>query len=199
MKKNWREKEKSSHHLWRMADELPEGENGWGFPDDENFARTVVFTIVVGILVITFLRFPKMTIFKFGLLIQAVIFRFFGKDMKWAATPDVATFIQAAQSRREKLQKKRLIFIRHGESTWNDTFNRSLNPIKFIPRLVYALMMELNLFVTGQCDSWFYDSPLSEGMSLCVLLISFIFSSVYSYFFSKSSFVSLRLLLFEKN
>ena len=144
--------------------EQPPSGGFWGLPDDEAAAQLVVFTLAAALLLVTFLRYPRMTIFKLRLLVQAAVFRFFGQDMKWPPTPDVATFIQAAASRRETPLRKRLILIRHGESTWNDTFNRSLNPIKFIPRLIYALMMELSLFVTGQCDSWFYDSPLSEGL-----------------------------------
>ena len=57
---------------------------------------------------------------------------------------------------------REIIFVRHGESTWNDTFNRSKNPIYFIPRLVKAWAYETWLFLSGREDSWFYDSPLSD-------------------------------------
>jgi len=63
-------------------------------------------------------------------------------------------------------KEKTLIFLRHGESTWNVTFNRSKNPIFFIPRLLYAGSYELYLLLTGTRDSWFYDSPLChEGIN----------------------------------
>lgn len=52
-----------------------------------------------------------------------------------------------------------------GESTWNQTFNRSKLPIFFIPRLIECMLLELQLIFTGKQDSWFIDSPLNtEGM-----------------------------------
>jgi hypothetical protein len=54
------------------------------------------------------------------------------------------------------------VFVRHGESTWNTTFNRSKLPWKFIPRLLDAAFKEIMLIITGQQDSWFIDSPLSD-------------------------------------
>uniref|UniRef100_A0A7S4I893 Uncharacterized protein n=1 Tax=Vannella robusta TaxID=1487602 RepID=A0A7S4I893_9EUKA len=63
-------------------------------------------------------------------------------------------------------KEKTLVLLRHGESTWNVTFNRSKNPIFFIPRLVYAGSYELYLLLSGTRDSWFYDSPLChEGIN----------------------------------
>ena len=62
----------------------------------------------------------------------------------------------------EVIQKARIVFVRHGESTWNETFNRSKNPIFFIPRIIYSVYIDLWLLLVGKRDSWFYDSPLSE-------------------------------------
>ena len=58
---------------------------------------------------------------------------------------------------REK-KTKTLILIRHGESIWNEVFNRGIN-WKLPFRLFYALARETMLFVTS--DSCLYDSPLS--------------------------------------
>jgi len=55
--------------------------------------------------------------------------------------------------------QKRLILIRHGESTWNEVFNSSFDwrwPIRFL----WAVARECSLFVTR--DSVFVDAPLSE-------------------------------------
>ena len=57
-------------------------------------------------------------------------------------------------------------FIRHGESEWNEVFNKGIPPglnvhkLKIIPRLIIALARELALSVTR--DSIFFDSPLNE-------------------------------------
>jgi broad specificity phosphatase PhoE len=66
-------------------------------------------------------------------------------------------------------REKTIILIRHGESTWNDTFNpghrnKVLFILLFLPNLLYAVLVELYYFVSGRdSDSWFYDSPLSNG------------------------------------
>ena len=62
---------------------------------------------------------------------------------------------------QEVIQRAKMIFVRHGESTWNETFNRSKNPIFFIPRIIYSCYVDLWLLLVGKRDSWFYDSPLS--------------------------------------
>jgi len=86
--------------------------------------------------------------------------------MKWKPTPDPEPLKKAMTNKDGVVvEKKTLVFIRHGESTWNYTFNKSLNPIFFIPRLIYSLLIEAYLLLTGKRDSWFYDSPLSaEGI-----------------------------------
>ena len=58
-----------------------------------------------------------------------------------------------------KKQTKTLILIRHGESIWNEIFNRGFN-WKFPFRLLYGLARETMLFVTT--DSCLFDSPLSN-------------------------------------
>lgn len=63
-------------------------------------------------------------------------------------------------------ERRTVIFIRHGESTWNDTFNKGHRKAivfiaLFIPNLIYALAFEFYLLLSGARDSWFYDSPLS--------------------------------------
>jgi len=71
-----------------------------------------------------------------------------------------------------KYKEKTIILIRHGESTWNDTFNagdrsKPLFVLFFIPNLIYAILMEIYFFIAGQdFNSWFFDSALSsKGVS----------------------------------
>jgi hypothetical protein len=67
-----------------------------------------------------------------------------------------------------KVESKTIIFVRHGESTWNDTFNRGDRSkpaflVAFLPGVMKALCYEWYFFVMGyEKDSWFYDSPLSQ-------------------------------------
>lgn len=54
---------------------------------------------------------------------------------------------------------KRVIFIRHGESDWNEIFNRGFGPM-FPVRVIIGLVREL--FKLPSYDSLFVDSPLSS-------------------------------------
>ncbi|CAN0520750.1 unnamed protein product, partial [Ectocarpus sp. 12 AP-2014] len=56
-------------------------------------------------------------------------------------------------------RRKRIIFIRHGESEWNEVFNRGFGP-SFLVRLVSAFVREVMMLSTR--DSVFFDSPLSN-------------------------------------
>jgi hypothetical protein len=58
-----------------------------------------------------------------------------------------------------KAKTKTIIFIRHGESKWNECFNRGFGP-GFILRLFDGLLSELQRMTFG--DSLFIDSPLGR-------------------------------------
>lgn len=55
--------------------------------------------------------------------------------------------------------KHSIIFRRHGESDWNNCFNKGFN-LSFPSRLISAIIAELKLLFT--LDSVFIDSPLNE-------------------------------------
>lgn len=67
----------------------------------------------------------------------------------------------------EVVERKTIYFVRHGESTWNDTFNKGSHrsqvafAIGFVPGLIKSVVFELYLILLGKMDSWFYDSPTS--------------------------------------
>lgn len=91
------------------------------------------------------------------------------KGIKSVPDPEVA-FLNSSN----KVHRKTIIFIRHGESMWNETFNGNKMPVYFVGRLVKSLLYEAYLLATS-CDSWFYDSPLNiEGQEQCVGLAEFI-------------------------
>lgn len=58
-----------------------------------------------------------------------------------------------------KLKTKTLIFIRHGESCWNEMFNRGFGP-GFLLRVLKGIVLELHKMTF--LDSIFIDSPLGE-------------------------------------
>lgn len=110
----------------------------------------------------------RATIYKLRLFLGSFIFLLKSQDTKFKnKTEDIQFNEEDVVERKEKT----LIFLRHGESTWNVTFNRSKNPIYFIPRLLFSGAHELYLLLTGTRDSWFYDAPLShEGIEQSIQL-----------------------------
>jgi len=88
--------------------------------------------------------------------IEAFTFMLFARDTKWTVGSRTARADDTFQDSVD------LIFIRHGESTWNDTFNRTKFPPLFAKRLLWSALFEITLMFSGANDSWFYDSPLSE-------------------------------------
>lgn len=70
---------------------------------------------------------------------------------------------------------KRILFMRHGESDWNDVFNKGFGPSIFL-RMGKAMFREAMLYPTG--DSVFLDSPLNhEGFNQALELGRFIKAS----------------------
>ena len=117
---------------------------------------------------------------KLQLFVNTVEYLALCNDKKFKAPKeDPQSFFKDFDSK--KGDTKTIIFIRHGESTWNDTFNRGdrskINFILyFIPNLLKALYYEVYFFVTGQDnESWFYDSSLStKGLNQARGVASFL-------------------------
>jgi len=70
---------------------------------------------------------------------QGLLYMFFCKDKKWPKHPDPASFADAF--RKPGVKRKTVVFFRHGESTWNDTFNKGERQKKefiigFVPGLI---------------------------------------------------------------
>ena len=58
------------------------------------------------------------------------------------------------------MEKKTIYFVRHGESSWNDTFNKGNHRstlvflVGFFPGLVKAVTVELYLVLSGKLDRY---------------------------------------------
>lgn len=61
--------------------------------------------------------------------------------------------------KQDKILTKTIVFLRHGESDWNDIFNKGIGPSMLV-RLVKAMIMETRMLLT--MDSIFIDSPLNN-------------------------------------
>lgn len=98
---------------------------------------------------------------KVLMIIDGMITLVAGKDSQWIQPPD-----WTSASNIQKESSKRIVFIRHGESVWNEVFNRGMN-IGFIGRLVKAVVREALFMHTPY--SVLFDTPLNhEGIQQAV-------------------------------
>lgn len=115
--------------------------------------------------IVCLLTNPRAAKEKIKLIVTTFQFLLLSKDKKWKKpAEDPASFFKD----EEGVDKKTIIFLRHGESTWNDTFNKGERKmgaflLGFVPGLFKSFATEWYFLVSGKSDeSWFYDSPLSE-------------------------------------
>lgn len=135
--------------------------------------------------VVCMLRNPEAAKAKVKLIATTFRFLIFSKDKKWKkAAEDPASFFKDENS----VEKKTIIFMRHGESTWNDTFNKGdRKPVEFIlgfvPGLFKSFATEWYFLVSGKAEeSWFYDSPLSaKGQQQAEGIRKFLKDSKYEF------------------
>jgi len=94
---------------------------------------------------------------KFAVVPLAALNFLLSRDFTGArlGSPDDAEILLKREVRRKKIY-----FIRHGESAWNVMFNRGFG-FSFLPNLISGLIDEVQLLATG--ESSFLDSPLSAG------------------------------------
>jgi len=106
-------------------------------------------------------------LYKARLTFRGIMYLMFCNDKSWKKPQDPASIIGPFIESGGKIEKKTIYFVRHGESTWNDTFNKGQHrsalqfALGFIPGLIKAVSYESWLVLTGRIDSWFYDSPMS--------------------------------------
>jgi len=123
----------------------------------ESFVQLVIF-VFIALCLYNYETF----IYKTKLTLQGIVYLLFCNDKGYKKGKIAEDLFKS-----DKVEKKTVIFVRHGESTWNDTFNKGSHRstaqfiIGYIPGLIKAICYEIYLLVTGRMDSWFYDSPLS--------------------------------------
>ena len=118
---------------------------------------------------------PHAAIRKAKLFYLSIVYLILCKDKKWKVPKDdPASYFPkelgggSDSSNNATYREKTVILIRHGESTWNDTFNagdrnKLLFVLFFVPNLIKAVIIEVYFFISGKDqDSWFFDSPLSK-------------------------------------
>mmetsp|Transcript_11724 Transcript_11724/g.16904 ORF Transcript_11724/g.16904 Transcript_11724/m.16904 type:complete len:363 (+) Transcript_11724:95-1183(+) len=141
-------------------------ESIWSYYGLADYIRPIFIVVIA----LVFWNFQSV-LYKLRLFAEAILYLIFCNDKSWKKDSNPKRFFEPVlkdDARKDSVTTKTIIFVRHGESTWNDTLNKghhrsALNfVIWFIPNLIKAVLYELYMFVLGIQDSWFYDSPLSQ-------------------------------------
>ena len=118
-------------------------------------------------------------LYKTRLTLRSFLYLFVSKDKKWKKTPDpLLVFGPAMKDRRIKVETKMVYLVRHGESTWNDTFNKGKHRsllvfvLGYIPGLVKAFAYETYLVLSGKMDRY---------VSLCLCVCVCVSGSVWCF------------------
>jgi hypothetical protein len=148
----------------------------FGFGIDVKF---IVFMLLVYLWIISSKEnenvLIKNIIKKAKIYFDSIVFMILSKDSKGIGAkknPDPDLINDLSNS------KKTVVFIRHGESDWNNVFNKGIN-FSFISRLIRAIIKEILLYASP--DSVFIDSPLNfEGIEQAIELRKFINSKNFT-------------------
>lgn len=99
-------------------------------------------------------------LYKITLLVSTIRYLLFCNDKKWKKPMDPGAVFGPHMSANKPVVRKTIYFVRHGESTWNDTFNKGKHRsalvfvLGFFPGLVKAVVYELYLLLSGKLDRY---------------------------------------------
>lgn len=120
-----------------------------------NMIRPVV------ILICCMLLFNLPTVlYKLKLYSMGILYFILCWDKSWKKPIDPGSIFGPHLSQGLNVTRHTIYFVRHGESTWNETFNKGHHRtamqfiIGFIPNLIKALLYEIQLLLTGQLDRY---------------------------------------------
>jgi len=137
------------------------------FPTMSSLSDTVVsFVRPALILLCGMLLFNlPTTLYKIGMYLRGGMYLLFCNDKKWRKPQDPSIVVDPILAKENSspdyenvVERKTIYFVRHGESTWNDTFNKGSHRTKavfvigFLPGLIKSLLVELYLILSGKMD-----------------------------------------------
>jgi hypothetical protein len=127
--------------------------------EDSSSWTTAPYLRAVLILVCAMWLFNLPTfIYKIGMFVRGVLYLSMCNDKSWKKPKDPNLVFAPLLKAEQKLERKTIYFVRHGESTWNDTFNKGSHrsalvfAIGFFPGLFIALLFELYIHLSGKLD-----------------------------------------------
>jgi len=110
-------------------------------------------------------------IYKIKMLIETVLYFVLCWDKSWKKPQDPGAIFGPHLSQGLPVDRKTVYFVRHGESTWNDTFNkghhrsRAQFVIGFIPGLIKSALYELYLLLAGKLDRYATSSDVDPEIA----------------------------------
>lgn len=127
---------------------------------DEAYDKAVLYSkcMLLGAVLAFFLHSPSARR-KFGLMAYGILVMFLTSDTRFKKT-GTANPDDLDQLDERDVKRKRIIFIRHGESLWNEAFNGPKRPDIFLTRSCTAFANEINIMPLF--DSVLFDSPLNQ-------------------------------------
>ena len=132
---------------------------------------SLVFSALIIYIWLLFTSLPNVRAKLIGMPVS-FIHLVLSRDNKWKKPTGQAETLALALRGGDAVKRKRLYFVRHGESLWNQVFNRGLN-FGIVVRFFSCLLEELRLFALP--DSMFWDSPLSPlGIQQAVQMSSWL-------------------------
>lgn len=121
--------------------------------DNNNLLRPVLILMCAMLL----FHLPTL-IYKIRMFFRGILYFFLCWDKSWVRPLDPGAIFGPHLSQALPVDRKTIYFVRHGESTWNDTFNKGKHRstavfiLGFIPGLIKAVLYELFLLLTGKLD-----------------------------------------------
>lgn len=120
-----------------------------------NFVRPLV------ILVCGMLLFNLPTVlYKVRMFINGCMYFVLCWDKSWKKPADPGSIFGPHLSQGLPIERKTVYFVRHAESTWNETFNKGSHRsmavfvIGFFPNLLKAILYEIYLLLSGKMDRY---------------------------------------------
>jgi hypothetical protein len=99
-------------------------------------------------------------LYKIRMVVRGILYFVLCWDKSWKKPQDPGAIFGPHLSQGLPVERKTVYFVRHGESTWNETFNKgghrttAVFVIGFIPGLAKALLYELYLLLSGKLDRY---------------------------------------------
>jgi hypothetical protein len=118
-------------------------------------------------------------LYKVRMLLTSIVYFVGCWDKSWKKPADPGSIFGPHLSQGLEVERRTVYFVRHAESTWNETFNKGAHRktaqfiVGFIPNLIKAILYELHLLLSGKMDRYLGPcAPMGSPLSLSVIILA---------------------------